>query len=103
MAGVAVAVASAPRPTALSGAAVEGMAVMAVAGAPQGRTGLSSVAVMEEMVDLAVVQASGSAPKLIQTALPESQAVSEEPATAVVAEVGVELSEARSSIKAALL
>jgi len=100
---VGVAVATAPRPMAFPGAAVGGMAVLAAAAAPQDRTGLSSLAVMEEMVDLAVAQASGSAPRLIRTANPDSRAVSEGVATAVVVAEGVELWEAPSSIKAVQL
>jgi hypothetical protein len=55
---------------------------------------------MEEMGDLAAAQASASAPTLIRTALPETGAVSEGVVTAVAVAVGVELSEAPSSIKA---
>ena len=55
-------------------AAVVAMADLAVAVAPQERTGLSSVAVMEEMADLAAAQASEWAPKLISTANPETEA-----------------------------
>jgi hypothetical protein len=54
---------------------------------------------MEEMVDLAAAQASASAPRLISTANPETEAVSEEVVTEVAVVVGVELSEAPSSIK----
>ena len=102
-AAAGVAVATARRPMAFPGAAVGGMAVLAVAVAPLDRTGLSSQAVMEEMVGLAAAQASGSAPKLIRTANPDSRAASEEVATAVVVAAGVELWEAPSSIKAAQL
>ena len=54
------------------GAEVAAMAVLAAEGVPQGRTGLSLVARMEEMVDLAAAQASAWAPTLIRTALPET-------------------------------
>ena len=84
------------------GAGVAVMADLAVAVVVQGRSGLSSVVRTEEMVDLAEERASAWAPTLIRTALPETGAVSEEVATAVVA-VGVELWEAPSSIKAVKL
>ena len=91
------------RPMAFLGAAVGGMAVLAVAVAPQERSGLSSLAVMEEMVGLAAAQASESAPRSIRTANLDSRAASEEVATAVVVAAGVERWEAPSSIKAVQL
>jgi hypothetical protein len=84
-------------------AAVVEMEVLAAAVAPQDPIGLSSVAVMEEMVDLEAAQASASVLTLISTANPETLAVSEEVATAVAVAVGAELSEARSSTKAVSL
>jgi len=76
-------------------------AVLAGAVAPQERTGPSSVAVGEEMVDLAVAVVSALVPTSIATALPDRAAPSEEAATAVaVAEVAV-LWEAPSLMTAA--
>ena len=55
---------------------------------------------MEEMVVLVAARASASAPTLIRTANPGTEAVSEEAVTAVAVAVEAELSEAPSSIKA---
>src|SRR5437899_3898381 len=96
------AVAEEEAPTAITrrGAAVVATAVLAAEVAAQGRSGPSSVALMEEMVDLAAAQASAWAPTLIRTALPETRPLSEEAVTAVAVAVGAELSEAPSSMTA---
>ena len=85
------------------GAAAVATAGLAEEEPPQECSGLISLALMEEMVDLAAVQALASAQKLMSTALPETGAVSEEALTAVAVAVAVELSEAPSSIKAVSL
>jgi len=80
-------------------AAVVATAVLAGAVAAQGRSGLSSVAVMEGMVDMAAAQASEWAPTLICTANLETRPLSEEVVTAVAAAVEAEVSEAPSSMR----
>jgi hypothetical protein len=100
MAAAGVAVASASTSRANPPAAVVEMAVLAAAVALQDPIGRSSVAVMEEMVDLEAAQASASGPTLTSTANPETLAVSEEVATVVAVAVGEEPSEARSSTRA---
>ena len=87
----------------VEGAAVVATADLAVVVVVQGRSGLSSVALMEEMVDLAAAQASASAPTLIRTALPETRALSAEVVTAVAVAVVAEPSEAPSSMTAVRL
>ena len=102
MVAVGVAAAKASTSRAILGAAVVVMAVLAAAVAAQGPSGLSSVAVMEEMVDLEEAQASASAPTLMSTANPETRAVSVEVATAVAVAVEAEPWEAPSSINPVL-
>ncbi len=82
------------------GAEMVATADLAAAVLLPGRHGPSSVALMEEMVDLAAAQASASAPRLIRTALPVTKALSEEVVTAVAVAVEAELSEAPSSMTA---
>ena len=102
VAAVAVAAALANPAKAVTSTRAE-VAVMAdlaaVVLAPE-RCGLPSLAVTEEMADLAAAQASALAPTLICTALPETEALSEEVATAVAVAEEVELSEAPSSMRA---
>src|SRR3954468_17891691 len=81
-------------------AEVVATAVLAVAVLVQGRPGLSSVALMEEMVDLAAALASVWAPTLIRTALLETEAPSEELVTVVAVAAEAELSAAPSSMTA---
>ena len=100
---VGLAAASACQSRARTRAAVAATAGLAGAGAPQEQSSLPSLALMEEMADLAAAQASASAPALICTALPETGVVSEGVVTAVAVAAGVELSEAPSSIKAVQL
>src|SRR5579862_6101380 len=100
---VGLAAASACQSRARTRAAVAATAGLAAAGGPQEHSRRSSLAVMEEMADLAAAQASASAPVLICTALPETGGVSEGVETAVAVAAGVELSEAPSSIKAVQL
>jgi|SRR5215469_2191122 len=92
--------AAAARALAIWGAEMAATAALVEAVARQERTGLSSVEVMEEMVDLAAAQASALAPTLIHTALPETAALSEEAVTVVAVAVEAELSEAPSSMTA---
>jgi len=76
------------------------MADLAAAVVVQGRSGLPSVAVMEEMVDLAAAQVSAWAQTLIRTVNPETRRHSEEVVTAVAVAVEAELSAAPSSMTA---